>query len=318
MIKYPLVSIVIPVYNREKIILETINSAKNQTYPNFEIILVDNNSTDNTWQIIKEESKNSNIIKSYQNKKNVGPVRNWKKCFEYAQGDYIKILWSDDLIDKDFLKETIQIFEDHIAFVMSGVIIFSNTIEVLWKSKFQNAPYYTTKDYLDQVLYQNQIEFPVSPGCAIFRKKDLIDNLLIEIPNEDSLIFENLGAGNDLLLFLLTANNKNYTHIACIDKHSSMFRSHENSISIIEDNVIKIYYAWSKLYFIKNYYNDIKLKKQFKSKAVVLVSQSKSKTNLLNEIEGSMDILTLTKEIINGPLANLSKRIKNKLRELIL
>lgn len=54
--KKPLVSIIIPVYNREKLILETLNSAVRQTYKNIEIIVVDNNSTDKTLNRMKKFS----------------------------------------------------------------------------------------------------------------------------------------------------------------------------------------------------------------------------------------------------------------------
>lgn len=52
----PLVSILIPVYNREKYIGEAIESAINQTYKNIEVIIVDNCSTDNTWKILQDLS----------------------------------------------------------------------------------------------------------------------------------------------------------------------------------------------------------------------------------------------------------------------
>ena len=101
-----LVSILIPVYNRDKFIEETINSALSQTYQNIEIIIVDNNSTDNTWRIIKKYTKKDNRIKAFKNDTNIGPVRNWKKCTDKADGEFGKILWSDDLIAPEFIEKT--------------------------------------------------------------------------------------------------------------------------------------------------------------------------------------------------------------------
>ena len=67
----PKVSILIPVYNRAKIISETLNSAVNQTYKNIEVIVVDNKSTDNTFEIVKEFAKSHSNVKVYQNEENI-------------------------------------------------------------------------------------------------------------------------------------------------------------------------------------------------------------------------------------------------------
>lgn len=76
----PLVSIVIPVYNRESFILETVNSALSQDYSNFEVVVVDNSSTDSTYKILQniQDAK----LKVYRNLKNIGPVKNWLKSIE--------------------------------------------------------------------------------------------------------------------------------------------------------------------------------------------------------------------------------------------
>jgi len=93
-----LVSILIPVYNREKLVKRAIESAINQTYENIEVIAVDNKSTDRTYEVLKGHAEKYPDVKVYQNKENLGPVRNWKKCLEYSSGEFIKILFSDDWI----------------------------------------------------------------------------------------------------------------------------------------------------------------------------------------------------------------------------
>ena len=122
------VSILIPTYNREKIILETLNSAVNQTYKNIEVIVVDNKSTDNSYKIIKDFAKSHPNVKVYQNDTNIGPVRNWRRCMDYATGEYAKILWSDDLIAPDFIEKTLPWLADNddIAFVCTGIQYFHN------------------------------------------------------------------------------------------------------------------------------------------------------------------------------------------------
>ncbi len=74
--KYPLVSICIPVYNRVSLIEETINSALNQTYANIEIIINDNQSTDGTWTLINTiAEKHKTKIKVFQNEQNLCEVK---------------------------------------------------------------------------------------------------------------------------------------------------------------------------------------------------------------------------------------------------
>ena len=74
------VSILIPTYNSEKYIEETIESALVQTYKNFEIIIVDNASNDNTFKIMQEYAKKHDNIKIFKNEENIGPIKNWMKC----------------------------------------------------------------------------------------------------------------------------------------------------------------------------------------------------------------------------------------------
>ena len=129
--RLPKVSILIPVYNREKLILQTLHSAVSQTYLNTEVIVVDNRSTDNTYKVIKAFSKIYPNVKVYQNNENIGPVRNWRRCLDYATGEYVKILWSDDLISSNFIQETLPSLVNYkdVAFVCTGVKIFSNDVK---------------------------------------------------------------------------------------------------------------------------------------------------------------------------------------------
>lgn len=76
-----LVSILIPVYNRENLIEETVQSALNQTYKNIEIIVVDNQSTDNTWEILQKLASQDERIKIFQNNTNIRPCEKLEKMY---------------------------------------------------------------------------------------------------------------------------------------------------------------------------------------------------------------------------------------------
>ena len=78
----PRVSILIPVYNREALIGECIQSALFQTFTDFEVIIVDNASTDNTWGICQRFAEQDKRVRVFRNEKNIGPVRNWRRCVD--------------------------------------------------------------------------------------------------------------------------------------------------------------------------------------------------------------------------------------------
>ncbi len=109
--KEPLVSISMPAFNAEKYIAESIESVLNQSYANFELIVVDDGSNDQTLSIIKSYEKKDSRIKAYSMGSNVGlaNVRNY--ITSVAQGKYIALLDSDDLCSKSRLVEQINLLE---------------------------------------------------------------------------------------------------------------------------------------------------------------------------------------------------------------
>lgn len=101
----PKVSIIIPVYNIEKYIRETLESVVSQSFSDFEVICVDNNSTDKTYVILKDYEKKDKRFRIFHNKENIkqGLARNFG--VEQANGKYIFFLDGDDLLEKDAIKK---------------------------------------------------------------------------------------------------------------------------------------------------------------------------------------------------------------------
>jgi glycosyltransferase involved in cell wall biosynthesis len=109
--KNPLVSICIPNYNYEIYIADSINSAINQTYPNIEVIVVDNHSEDKSFEIISALGQ-ENRIRTYRNDRNIGMVPNFNKCLTLSRGEFLVFLSADDLLHSDFVCQTIKMFRD--------------------------------------------------------------------------------------------------------------------------------------------------------------------------------------------------------------
>jgi glycosyltransferase involved in cell wall biosynthesis len=103
----PLVSVCIPLYNGAKYIAQCLQSILNQSYQNFEIIVVDDCSMDNSLEIIQTQFKDARI-KVFLNEKNLGLVGNWNKCIKYAKGEWIKFIFQDDYVSEDMLRVMMQ------------------------------------------------------------------------------------------------------------------------------------------------------------------------------------------------------------------
>jgi len=107
---YPLVTIGIPTYNQANGFLkEAIQSALNQTYPNIEILVSDNCSTDNTTELV--EQIRGNRLKYNRHEVNIGHNNNFNYCLKQASGDYLLVLHDDDIIDHDFVEVCMQAAE---------------------------------------------------------------------------------------------------------------------------------------------------------------------------------------------------------------
>ena len=119
------VSVIIPVYNSSKHIKECLESVINQTYKNIEIIVVDDASSDNSVEIIK--NINDSRIKILELKQNIGVARARNKGIEIAVGDYICFLDSDDYWVLDKLEKQVEFIEkNHYIFIYSGYEFFKN------------------------------------------------------------------------------------------------------------------------------------------------------------------------------------------------
>lgn len=105
-----LVSIVLPVYNGEKYLKESIDSILNQTYKNFELIIVDDCSTDSTPEIVEEYMKNDSRIIYYRNHENMKLPRSLNQGFRLTKGDYLT--WTSD--DNRYRKNAIEFLVNEI------------------------------------------------------------------------------------------------------------------------------------------------------------------------------------------------------------
>lgn len=124
----PLVSIIMPAYNCEKYIAESINSVLMQSYKNYELIIIDDGSKDKTVEIIKNFSLRDSRLKICINKKNQGVSYSRNKGIEIAVGEWIAFLDSDDLWKETKLEEQILLaLEKNVSFLFTGSSFINET-----------------------------------------------------------------------------------------------------------------------------------------------------------------------------------------------
>lgn len=129
-----LVSICIPTYNGASHIRETVDSVLSQTYKNFEIIVTDDGSTDNTLDILQEYKDDR--IKIFKNEKNRGLPGNWSEAVKKAKGEFVKVLCQDDLLFENALERQVDALSDpEVLCVIGNSVVINGEGKTILKRK---------------------------------------------------------------------------------------------------------------------------------------------------------------------------------------
>jgi glycosyltransferase involved in cell wall biosynthesis len=117
-----LISIGLPVYNGQRYIRQSLDSLLAQDYSNFELIISDNASTDETQQICLEYSAKDNRVRYYRNDRNMGAAWNFNRVFELSTGEYFMWASHDDWWAPSYLSSCRQILSSSKSIVLAGVM----------------------------------------------------------------------------------------------------------------------------------------------------------------------------------------------------
>lgn len=244
----PLVSVMVPVFNRRRLLPACLESALEQTCGDLEVVIVDNASTDGTWDVCRGFAQADARVRIFRNPENLGPVRNWQRCFKEAQGRYGKLLFSDDLMAPGYLEKTLPLMRDpHVAFTFSMARIGPEPEAAHAAYRFAaHTGKFTRRRYIRSALFGSSV--PVSPGAALFRLSDLRGSLRLTIPSPTIDDFEQHGAGVDFLLYLMTAAR--YEEVGYVAEPLVFFRTHEGSITqAARDSRIADAYHQARIWF---------------------------------------------------------------------
>lgn len=183
----PIFSVLMPVFNSEQFVADAIKSILKQSFKDFEFLILDDASTDKSFEIIKDFENKDPRIKVFQNEKNLGVVESRNKLINLSKGRYIAWIDSDDIALENRFEKQIKFLEEHSEIGMVGaypVIIDENgrktgkwwfetdpqklKIELFFHSPFLSSSVVIRKSALPQNFYDSK--FPVAEDFDLYSK----------------------------------------------------------------------------------------------------------------------------------------------------
>lgn len=258
----PLVSVVIPAFNAENTIIETLESVLNQTYKNVEIIIVDDGSTDNTLSVIESYSIDKKSIRFFS-VENQGPSAARNYGFGYVQGEFLLFLDADDLLKEDYLEACLAKIEEDptLDVVYTQIQFFERETGLFVQQKYSKEKILTTncfpvtalirsKAFAEIGMYDLNLRFAEDWEMWIRMTKSFGNVCLIERP----LVLYRKRFSEDSLTDLNKSQNaSDDAHFYIYKKHYDLYKS--NGFGI--DNL------FSSIRYEKKY-NNIWYRKLFK------------------------------------------------------
>lgn len=209
-----LVSIIIPIYNTEKYIKKTLDSALSQTYMNLEIICIDDASPDNAASIVKEYAKNNDCIRLIHNECNLGLERTRNRGIDAARGAYVIFLDSDDTIAINMIESMTSIVKrEPYDIVMSSYMRIVEGKEIIVKPKAVSGEY-TVQSFLYDAFDKFSNDVISCVGTKMYKREFLNKNNIrfnmYYKYNEDMGFFLTSISLTDKLYFINEAYYKYY------------------------------------------------------------------------------------------------------------
>lgn len=183
MANQPKISVCIPTYNGAQYLPEAIASVLAQTYQDFEVVIVDNASTDSSSELLAELAKQSDKIHVFRNARNLGLAGNLNRCAELARGQFIKYLCVDDLLLPDCLALLMQGLQAH----PEAVLACGGRISITEEGKAFGLRRYAARDgvvpgnmVVSRCLFSRN--YIGEPTAVLFRKSDMKFGFRKELP----------------------------------------------------------------------------------------------------------------------------------------
>lgn len=228
----PRVSVCIPVRNGVEFIEKAVLSVLEQTYQDFELIIVDNFSTDNTVDLIEKLTSRTDKIKLYKNQKNIGLIENFNACLYKATGKYIKFLCADDVLMPKCLELMVSSLElnDCVSLVTVGRLLINEEDKALvLKSYVKEETLIPGHAVINRCLFG--ANYIGEPSATMFRREMLTEGFDAKFPHlVDLEMWFRLLEKGDLISIPLP--------LCGIRRHKSqMTQQNIQSPILVEDNI---------------------------------------------------------------------------------
>jgi len=173
----PLITVMITSYNYLRFITTAIDSARAQTYPNLEIVVVDNCSTDGTVPTLRARYRDDPRVRIFENERNLGEVLNSNRAFEHAKGEFVMYLSADDWMYPQHLARSHAVFEraPAVDVVYSGAY-FANEAGTVYAQRMLEAMFpYDYVDARDELIDMFTVNCPICWPAALFRRSVFLE-----------------------------------------------------------------------------------------------------------------------------------------------
>lgn len=234
----PLVSVLIPAYNHENYIQETIESIINQTYPNIELIILDDGSKDKTWEKITElkpKCENRFVKIHFETKQNEGTCITLNKLLKLSSGEFVYIIASDDLAKPQAIEKEVKFLQNNPDYALAvgdneyvdsmGKQIFRT--QKAFTSNIKNAKYKTVKEFLSSKLKIDFLSDDFGSYKTLYKENYIPNGYLIR-----KNIFETIGnftKNAPLEDFWLMLQLSKYKKMKYIDEILFSYRIHDTN-----------------------------------------------------------------------------------------
>lgn len=292
-----MISIIIPTYNRANLIMETLESVSIQSYSNWECIIVDDGSTDNTEQIINDLITKDNRFQFYKRPDNL--LKGANSCrnygFEKAKGEFIQWFDSDDIMLEDFLSTKLNEFTEDLELVITSGYIWNSEEETKEAIELFHS---------DVHLFENFVQWKIKvlTPSVLFRKSFLIGKKLFDI---------SIKRGQEAEFLSRIFFNLEISKFKIVSKYLFLYRQHSDSITF-ENSSYNSEFKNSSLFILTE---NFKRAEQIKSSGL-LDYLNKQIINLFF-LTIQNDDSFLAKKIIKTNFSTLSKYGKIKSLEMI-
>ena len=213
------VDVLLATYNGEKYLRELLDSIVNQSYKNIRILICDDCSTDQTYEVLKKFGNKDKRIVLFKNEINIGSDKTFEYLMSKVESNFFMIADQDDVWYLDKIEMSLKkLYEEDADLVFTDLEVVDKNLNLISNSFNKTMKYnYKIKKYINDG-YKMELLSNVITGCTILAKKKWINSFL-PIPNNKNILY-------DYWIGLVIALNGK---LAYLDKPTLKYRQHENN-----------------------------------------------------------------------------------------